>query len=191
MFAAAQGETSLLEQTAGRHYFMFRIDGVEPARDRPLADVRGEVDAAGRRGRAGQEGGRTRRGAAAAGTTSPRPFPAARGRTTRPTCLVRETGDPLATTAQRKGRVPRPSALFATAPAGRRRVVDVPVEGDPSGSTRSDPGHRSSADAPPPPRRSATLRAEMLAPTRPPCASATRCRSTSRWSRSSWSSRPQ
>ena len=46
MFAAAQGETSLLEQTADGHYFMFRIDGVEPAHDRPLADVRGEVETA-------------------------------------------------------------------------------------------------------------------------------------------------
>ncbi len=46
VFAAAQGETSLLEQTADGHYFMFRIDGVEPAHDRPLADVRGEVETA-------------------------------------------------------------------------------------------------------------------------------------------------
>ena len=46
VFAAAQGETSLLEQTTDGRYFMFRIDGVEPARDRPLAEVRTEVETA-------------------------------------------------------------------------------------------------------------------------------------------------
>jgi peptidyl-prolyl cis-trans isomerase D len=46
VFAAAPGETSLLEQTAHGHYFMFRVDAVEPARERPLAEVRAEVEAA-------------------------------------------------------------------------------------------------------------------------------------------------
>ena len=46
VFTAAQGETSLLEQTADGRYFMFRVDAVEPARERPLADVRDEVAAA-------------------------------------------------------------------------------------------------------------------------------------------------
>ena len=46
VFAAAQGETSLLEQSADGRYFMFRIDGVEPAHERPLADVRTEVETA-------------------------------------------------------------------------------------------------------------------------------------------------
>ncbi len=46
VFAATQGETSLLEQTADGHYFMFRIDAIEPAHERPLADVRSEVEAA-------------------------------------------------------------------------------------------------------------------------------------------------
>ncbi len=46
VFVAAAGETSLLEQTADGHYFVFRVDAVEPARDRPLADVRAEVEAA-------------------------------------------------------------------------------------------------------------------------------------------------
>ena len=46
VFAAAQGETSLLEQTPDGRYFMFRVDAVEPARERPLAEVRDEVAAA-------------------------------------------------------------------------------------------------------------------------------------------------
>lgn len=47
VFAAAQGETSLLEQTDdGNRYFMFRVDAVEPAHDRPLAEVRDEVSKA-------------------------------------------------------------------------------------------------------------------------------------------------
>lgn len=46
VFTATQGETSLLEQTEDGRYFMFRIDGVEPAHDRPLAEVRTEVEAA-------------------------------------------------------------------------------------------------------------------------------------------------
>ncbi|HEX6011212.1 MAG TPA: SurA N-terminal domain-containing protein [Geminicoccaceae bacterium] len=43
IFAAAEGETSLLEQTAEGGYYMYRIDAVEPARERPLAEVRREV----------------------------------------------------------------------------------------------------------------------------------------------------
>ena len=43
VFAAAQGDTSLLEQTADGRYFMFRVDAVEPAHERPLAEVRDEV----------------------------------------------------------------------------------------------------------------------------------------------------
>ena len=46
IFAAAQGETSLLEQTQDGRYFMFRVDAVEPAHDRPLAEVRDAVTAA-------------------------------------------------------------------------------------------------------------------------------------------------
>ena len=45
-FAGAAGETSLLEQTEDGHYFVFRVDAVEPARDRPLAEVRTEVETA-------------------------------------------------------------------------------------------------------------------------------------------------
>ena len=45
-FQAAQGETSLLEQTDDGRYFVFRVDAVEPARERPLAEVRGEVEQA-------------------------------------------------------------------------------------------------------------------------------------------------
>ena len=45
-FAATAGETSLLEQTEDGHYFVFRVDAVEPARDRPLAEVRTEVETA-------------------------------------------------------------------------------------------------------------------------------------------------
>ena len=46
IFAASAGETSLLEQTADGHYFVFRVDGVEPARERPLAEVRDQVEQA-------------------------------------------------------------------------------------------------------------------------------------------------
>ncbi len=46
VFEAAKGETSLLEQTADGHYYLFRIDAVEPAHERPLAEVRTEVEAA-------------------------------------------------------------------------------------------------------------------------------------------------
>ena len=48
VFAAAQGDTSLLEQTADGRYFMFRVDAVEPAHERPLAEVRDEVTRRGR-----------------------------------------------------------------------------------------------------------------------------------------------
>ena len=46
IFAASAGETSLLEQTADGHYFVFRVDGVEPARERQLAEVRDQVEQA-------------------------------------------------------------------------------------------------------------------------------------------------
>jgi peptidyl-prolyl cis-trans isomerase D len=50
IFAAAQGETSLLEQTQDGRYFMFRIDAVQPAHERPLDEVRDAVTAAWRAG---------------------------------------------------------------------------------------------------------------------------------------------
>ncbi|MEK0081553.1 SurA N-terminal domain-containing protein [Benzoatithermus flavus] len=43
IFAARQGETSLLEQTPDGRYYMYRVDAVEPARPRTLAEVRDEV----------------------------------------------------------------------------------------------------------------------------------------------------
>jgi peptidyl-prolyl cis-trans isomerase D len=43
IFAAGQGEISLLEQTQDGRYFMFRIDGIEPAHPRTLEEVRDEV----------------------------------------------------------------------------------------------------------------------------------------------------
>jgi peptidyl-prolyl cis-trans isomerase D len=46
IFAAGQGETSLLEQTQDGRSFMFRIDGIEPAHPRTLDEVRDEVTAA-------------------------------------------------------------------------------------------------------------------------------------------------
>lgn len=46
IFAAGQGETSLLEQSQDGRYFMFRVDAVEAAHDRPLAEVRDAVSTA-------------------------------------------------------------------------------------------------------------------------------------------------
>lgn len=46
IFAAGAGETSLLQQADDGSYYMFRVDAVEPARERPLAEVRQEVEAA-------------------------------------------------------------------------------------------------------------------------------------------------
>lgn len=46
IFAAVQGETSLLEQTEDERYFIFRIDAVSPAHERSLAEVRDQVTAA-------------------------------------------------------------------------------------------------------------------------------------------------
>jgi peptidyl-prolyl cis-trans isomerase D len=43
IFAARQGEASLLEQTPDGHYYMYRVDAVEAARPRTLAEVRDEV----------------------------------------------------------------------------------------------------------------------------------------------------
>jgi peptidyl-prolyl cis-trans isomerase D len=43
IFAARQGETSLLEQTPDGHYYMYRIDAVAPARPRTLAEVKDAV----------------------------------------------------------------------------------------------------------------------------------------------------
>ena len=40
IFAATQGETSLLEQTQDGRYFIFRIDAVNPAHERTLDEVR-------------------------------------------------------------------------------------------------------------------------------------------------------
>lgn len=45
-FSTPQGETSLLEQTPDGRYHMVRVDAVEPARPRELAEVRAEVAAA-------------------------------------------------------------------------------------------------------------------------------------------------
>ena len=45
-FQAAQGETSLLQQTADGGYYLFRVDAVEPSRPRALAEVRADVEAA-------------------------------------------------------------------------------------------------------------------------------------------------
>lgn len=46
IFAATQGETSLLEQTQDGRYFIFRIDAVNPAHERTLDEVRDQVTAA-------------------------------------------------------------------------------------------------------------------------------------------------
>ncbi|MGD9509914.1 MAG: SurA N-terminal domain-containing protein [Geminicoccaceae bacterium] len=46
VFAANAGETSLLEQTADGHYYVFRVDDVQPARERPLSEVRDQVEQA-------------------------------------------------------------------------------------------------------------------------------------------------
>jgi peptidyl-prolyl cis-trans isomerase D len=46
IFAAGPGETSLLEQTPDGRYFIFRIDAIEPAHERPLAEVHDEVEEA-------------------------------------------------------------------------------------------------------------------------------------------------
>lgn len=43
IFAAAQGETSLLEQTADGGYYMYHVDKVEPAHPRTLEEVRDQV----------------------------------------------------------------------------------------------------------------------------------------------------
>lgn len=45
-FAAGAEETSLLQQTPDGHYYLFRVDAVEPARPRKLEEVRDEVVAA-------------------------------------------------------------------------------------------------------------------------------------------------
>lgn len=46
IFAAGPNETSLLQQAADGSYYMFRVDAVAPARERPLAEVREEVETA-------------------------------------------------------------------------------------------------------------------------------------------------
>ena len=46
IFAAGQGETSLLEQSQDGRYFIFRVDAIDPAHERPLAEVHDEVAAA-------------------------------------------------------------------------------------------------------------------------------------------------
>lgn len=46
IFAAGQGETSLLEQTEDNRYFVFHIDGITPAHERALAEVHDDVLAA-------------------------------------------------------------------------------------------------------------------------------------------------
>jgi peptidyl-prolyl cis-trans isomerase D len=40
IFAAAEGDLSLLGETAGGGYYMFRVDAIEPARTKPLDEVR-------------------------------------------------------------------------------------------------------------------------------------------------------
>ena len=45
-FTAAEGETSLLQQTQDGGYYMFRVDAVVPARPRTLEEVRSDVEAA-------------------------------------------------------------------------------------------------------------------------------------------------
>lgn len=46
IFAATEGETSLLEQTEDGHYFIYRIDAITPAHERSLDEVRDQVTAA-------------------------------------------------------------------------------------------------------------------------------------------------
>ena len=46
IFAANAGETSLLEQTADGRYYVYRVDKVEPAHERPLSEVRDQVEQA-------------------------------------------------------------------------------------------------------------------------------------------------
>jgi len=46
VFAANAGETSLLEQTADGRYYVYRVDKVEPAHERPLSEVRDQVEQA-------------------------------------------------------------------------------------------------------------------------------------------------
>jgi peptidyl-prolyl cis-trans isomerase D len=46
IFAANSGETSLLEQTPDGRYYVFRVDNVQPAHDRPLSEVRDQVEQA-------------------------------------------------------------------------------------------------------------------------------------------------
>ena len=44
VFAANSGETSLLEQTGDGRYYIFRVDAVEPAHERQLAEVKDQVE---------------------------------------------------------------------------------------------------------------------------------------------------
>ena len=185
VFAAAQGETSLLEQTADGHYFMFRIDARRArARRARWPTCATEVEAAWRSGGADQAGHGARGGAAAAGGRRRGLDAAGAGPCRHPAGRDR-AGDPLGRRRARKGSSAEAIGGHVRDPRrrGRRRrrrrcraaraIVGVDEVIPATVDEQMLDRHRGVRS----PTRCAP---RCWAPTRPPCASATRVRSTRR-----------